>query len=67
MTLFCAWAHGLEIVGWRGLIGALVATAGILLGVVEGFGVAMHLPSVLVMLGGAAFLAEAAVLLKIFP
>ncbi|MFW6135988.1 MAG: DMT family transporter [Chloroflexota bacterium] len=67
MTLFCAWAHGLEVVGWRGLIGALVATAGILLGVVEGFGIAMHLPSVLIMLAGAAFLAEAAVLLKIFP
>ena len=32
MTLFFAAAHGLEKLHWRGLIGAVIATAGVLLG-----------------------------------
>jgi drug/metabolite transporter (DMT)-like permease len=67
MTLLFAWAHGLEMFRWRGLIGALIATAGILLGVVGGFGSAVHVPSLLALVMGTAFLAEAAVVFKLFP
>jgi drug/metabolite transporter (DMT)-like permease len=67
MTLFFAWAHGLERFRWRGLIGAAVATAGIVLGVVGGFGGAVHVPSVLALVAGVACLAEASVVFKLFP
>jgi drug/metabolite transporter (DMT)-like permease len=67
MTFFFAWAHGLERFRWRGLIGALVATVGIVLNVVGGFGSTIHVPSVLALLAGTACLAEASVVFKLFP
>jgi drug/metabolite transporter (DMT)-like permease len=67
MTFFFASAHGLERFRWRGLIGALVATAGVVLGVVGGFGGAVHVPSVLALVAGVACIAEASVLFKLFP
>jgi len=67
MTLFFAWAHGLEAFRWQGLIGALVATAGILVGVVRGFGSTLHVPSLLALVAGTACLAESAVVFKLFP
>jgi drug/metabolite transporter (DMT)-like permease len=67
MTLFFASAHGLERFRWRGLIGALVATAGVTLGVVGGFGGAVHVPSVLALVAGVACIAESGVIFKLFP
>ncbi len=67
MTLLFASAHGLEKFRWQGLIGGGIATVGILLGVVGGFGGAMHVPSVLALVAGVASLAEASVVFKLFP
>ena len=67
MTLFFAWLHRLEPLRWRGLIGALIATGGVLIGVVGGFGGAMHVPSVLAVAAGTACLAESGIVFKIFP
>ena len=39
MTLFFAWAHGLETLSWRRLLGALIAIAGILIVVIGGLAV----------------------------
>lgn len=67
LTLFFARAHGLETLRWRGLMGALIATAGILVGVVGGFGSTVHVPSLLALVAGTACLAEASVVFKLFP
>ena len=67
MTLFFATAHGLETLRWQGLVGALIATAGVLIGVVGGFGGPAHVPSVLALIAGTASFAEAAVIYKLFP
>ena len=67
LTFFCAWAHGLEKFRSQGLIGTLVATAGVVFGVVGGFGGAMHVPSVLALLAGVTCMAEGTVVFKLFP
>jgi drug/metabolite transporter (DMT)-like permease len=67
LTLFFAWAHGLETFRWRGLVGGLIATAGILVGVVGGFGSTVHVPSLLALVVGTACLAEASIVFKLFP
>jgi drug/metabolite transporter (DMT)-like permease len=67
MTLFFAWAHGLEELRWRAVAGALIAIAGVLLGLNGGLGGVVHLPSVLAMVVNTALLAEASVVLKLFP
>jgi len=67
LALFFAWAHGLERLRWQGLLGALIATAGVLFGVVGGFGNVVHVPSLLALVAGTACLAEAAVVFKLFP
>jgi drug/metabolite transporter (DMT)-like permease len=67
MTLFFAAAHGQEKLHWQGLIGGAVATTGILLGAVGGFGSATHIPSVLALLLGVACMAESNVAYKLFP
>jgi len=66
-TLLFAAAHGLEELRWWGVLGALVATAGVLLGALGGFGGAVHVPSLLALVAGVASLAEATVLFKLFP
>lgn len=67
MTLFLARAHGLEELRWRSVAGALIATAGVFIGLAGGFGSALHLPSVLALVVGTVFLAEASVVFKLFP
>jgi drug/metabolite transporter (DMT)-like permease len=67
MTMFFAAAHGQERLHWQGLLGGLIATTGILLGVVGGFGRATHIPSVLALLAGVACMAESSVIYKLFP
>ncbi|UCC77123.1 MAG: DMT family transporter [Anaerolineales bacterium] len=67
MTLFFAWAHGLEQLRGRGVAGALIAVSGVSIGVAGGFGGTVHLPAVLAVVAAAAALAEAAVVFKLFP
>jgi drug/metabolite transporter (DMT)-like permease len=67
MTLFFAWAHGLEAFRWRGVVGALVATAGVAMGLAGGFAGAVHVPAVLAIVAATASLAEAGVVIKLFP
>jgi drug/metabolite transporter (DMT)-like permease len=67
LTLLFAAAHGLEELRWRGVIGALMATAGVLIGVIGGFRSAVHVPSVLALVAGVACLAESTVLFKFLP
>ena len=66
ITFFLAVLHGLESFRWRGLIGALIATAGITLGVAGGFSGQIHIPSILAVLAGAVCAAEGAVLFKLY-
>jgi drug/metabolite transporter (DMT)-like permease len=66
-TLLFATVHGLEELRWQGVIGALVATGGVLLGALGASGGAVHVPSVLALVAGVACLAEATVLFKLFP
>ncbi|NLE99852.1 MAG: DMT family transporter [Anaerolineales bacterium] len=68
MTLFFASAHGLEIFRWQGLMGALIAAAGVLVGVLGGIGgAAIHVPSVLALVVGTACFAESGVIYKLIP
>jgi drug/metabolite transporter (DMT)-like permease len=67
MTFFFALLHGLEPFRWRGLLGALVAFAGILLGVGGQLGSGVALVSVLALVAGAACIAEGSVVYKLFP
>lgn len=67
MTLLLAVAHGLETFRWRGLIGALIAIVGIILGVYGGLGTSFHVPSLLAVFAGGVCISEAAVVFKLFP
>jgi drug/metabolite transporter (DMT)-like permease len=67
LTLFFAWAHGQESFHWRGLSGAVVAFAGILVGVGGEIGVSLPPLPLLALVVGAAAIAEASVLFKSFP
>lgn len=66
-TLFFALLHGLEAFRWRGLIGGLLAIAGI--GVIRNAPLSLELPliSVLAVVVAAACAAEAGVVIKKFP
>jgi drug/metabolite transporter (DMT)-like permease len=67
LTLLLAAAHGLERFRWRGLVGASLALAGIALGIGGQPGVSAPIPSLLAIVAGAACLAEASVVVKLFP
>jgi drug/metabolite transporter (DMT)-like permease len=65
-TFFLAVLHRLETFRWRVLGGALIATAGITLGVAGGLGNGVHIPSLLALLAGVFCVAEATVLFKLY-
>ena len=67
LTIFLAWAHRLETLGWRRVVGAVIALAGILLVVGEGLGTRIPVASFLALVAAAACIAESAVILKLFP
>ncbi len=67
LTLFFAWAHGQERISWRGLVGALVAIAGIVFGVAGTLGASAPIPPLLAVVAGAACMAEGSVVFKTFP
>ena len=59
ITLFLAWAHGLEALSWRRVIGALVAIPGILIVVGAGLGTSVPVLSLLALLAGSVCVAKA--------
>jgi drug/metabolite transporter (DMT)-like permease len=67
ITLFLAWAHRLESLSWRKLVGALIAIVGILIVVGGGLGVQAPAASFLALVLAAVCIAESAVVLKLFP
>ena len=67
LTLFFAFAHGLEPFRWRGLLGGLLAVAGIALAFFEQPNGNAPLLSLLAVAGAAAAMAEGSVLVKRFP
>ncbi|MGH2536106.1 MAG: DMT family transporter [Candidatus Promineifilaceae bacterium] len=67
LTFFLAWAHGQEPFRWRGLVGALVAFAGILVIVGNQIGASIPLLPLLALFAAALMQSESAVLYKFFP
>jgi drug/metabolite transporter (DMT)-like permease len=67
VTLLFALAHGQEPFRWRGIVGALIAIGGIILALGGGLGTDIPLASLLALVLSVIFLAEAPVLLKLFP
>lgn len=67
LTLLLAVAHGLERFSPRALVGALVAFAGLAFLVADRIEANVPLLSLLAVVGGAAFLAESGVVVKLTP
>jgi drug/metabolite transporter (DMT)-like permease len=67
LTLFFAFFHGMETFRWRGLLGAVLAFAGIVLAFVEQPDGGIPFLSLLAVIGGAACFAEATVVIKWIP
>jgi drug/metabolite transporter (DMT)-like permease len=67
MTIFLAVAHRLERFRLRALVGALIAVAGLVFLLADRLEANVPLPSLLLVLAGAAFLAEGAVVIKMTP
>jgi drug/metabolite transporter (DMT)-like permease len=69
LTLIFATLHGLEQFTRRGFLGGILAVAGILVvfGGSVSTGIELSIPHVVAILVGTAFIAEASVVLKIFP
>ena len=67
LTFFLAIAHGLERFRMRGLIGALIAVAGIAVVFAEQLGGRVELAALLACIAGAACIAESGVVAKLFP
>jgi len=67
MTMFFAVAHRLEPFRWMGLAGALIALAGIAIGVGPQLGHSVPIPSLLAVVAAAACTAEGSVVYKLFP
>jgi drug/metabolite transporter (DMT)-like permease len=66
-TFLFAWAHGQELFRWRGLLGALVAFAGILIGLGTEIGSTLPLLAMLALIAGVAVGSEGTVLYKSYP
>lgn len=67
ITFFLAWAHGQESFRWRGLIGAVIAFAGIFVGVGAEIGSSVPLLPLLALIAGGIALSEGSVLIKFYP
>jgi drug/metabolite transporter (DMT)-like permease len=67
LTIFFAFLHGIERLRWHGLLGSLLAVAGISVVVGGASGGGLSLPHVLAIIAGAACMAEAGVVAKKFP
>ena len=67
LTLLFALAHGQERLRWRGIVGAFVAIGGIVLALGGGLGTDVPLASLLALVLSVIILAEAPVILKLFP
>jgi drug/metabolite transporter (DMT)-like permease len=67
LTIFLAYLHGLESIRWQGLFGSVLAVTGIAVVFGGSSGGALSIPHVLAIIGAAAFLAEAGVVIKKFP
>lgn len=67
LTLLFALAHGQEPFRWRGILGAFIAIGGIILALGGGLGTEVPLVSLLALLLSIVFLAEAPVVLKLYP
>jgi drug/metabolite transporter (DMT)-like permease len=67
LTLFLAAAHGLERLSWRGVIGALIAVAGIFVVVGGRLGTAGTVPLFLALIASPICMAEGAVIFKLLP
>jgi drug/metabolite transporter (DMT)-like permease len=66
-TFLFAWAHKQETFRWRGLIGALVAFAGILIGLGAEVGSSVPLLPLLALVAGVVVMSEGTVLYKSYP
>jgi drug/metabolite transporter (DMT)-like permease len=66
-TFLFAWAHGQEAFRWRGLIGAIIAFAGILIGLGTEIGSTLPLIPLLALVAGVMVMSEGTVLYKSYP
>ena len=67
LTFLFALAHRQESFKWRGIFGALIAIGGILLAIGGSVGTAVPLASLAALIVSVVVLAEAPVILKLFP
>ena len=66
-TFLFAWAHGQEAFRWRSLVGAIVAFAGIVIGLGAEVGSSIPLVPLLAIIAGVAIGSEGTVLYKSYP
>jgi len=67
LTFMFALAHGQELFRWRGIVGALIAIGGIVLALGGSLGTGVPMASLAALILSVFFLAEAPVVLKLFP
>ena len=67
LTFLFAWAHGQESFRWRGLLGALIAFGGIMIGLGAEVGSSLTLLPLLALIAGVAVGSEGTVLYKSSP
>ena len=67
LTFFFAFAHGLEVFRWRGLVGAVISVGGIAIAFSGQLGGPAPFVSLLALVAGSACIAEGGVVVKLFP